>query len=282
MSDSAAQESATSEDSAQTVDVKTEVEGKDEHQELPQVSAAAAKALTKGWQTKEDWVAGGKDEDEWISAAHFNKNGDIFTQMQSLKHGMKQQDKRIADNNVYWQGQLQIQRDQLIAKRDEAIDDSDKLAVKEIDKQINELDKTSTQLNQSNQQQVQSQASPEDVKAENDYFNDLTVGQAGYAQQVAGHIIQNQSLSGTALVEAVTKEVNRHFNIETKPAVNERREKASVTDTKRTSKPKDGKLTVDTLTAQDKSSLQAMRNISKVYANKSDAEMLKILNDAKR
>ncbi len=251
-----------------------------EEKELPQVSAAQAKALTKGWQTKEDWTDSGKDPEEWISASHFNKNGELFSQMQNLKHGMKQQDKRIQDNNVYWQGQLQIQRDDLIAKRDEAIEDADKGAVREIDKQINQVDKQVNQLNQSKQEQVQ--ASPEDLQAENEYFNNLTVQQAGYAQQIAGSFINNNGLSGADLVAAVTKEVNKQFNIAPKPAVNERREKASVTDSKRSSKPQDGKLTVDTLTAQDKASIQAMRNVSKTYANKSDAQMIKILNDAKR
>lgn len=264
-------------ENAQVIDNNEDLGGE---VELPKVSAAAAKALTKGWQTKEDWTSAGKDPEEWISASHFNKNGDIFTQMQSLKHGMKQQDKRIADNNVYWQGQLQIQRDDLITKRDEAIDDSDKVAVKAIDKQINQIDQQATKLDKSKQEQVA--ASPEDLQAENAYFNNLTVQQAGYAQRVAGHFINNENLSGADLVAAVTKEVNKQFNLATKPAVNERREQASVTDTKKPSKQTSGKYTVDTLTAQDKSSLQAMRNISKVYANKSDAEMLKILNDSKR
>lgn len=246
---------------------------------LPEVSAAAAKALTKGWQTKEDWEKSGKDPEEWISASHFNKNGDIFTQMQGLKHSIKNQDKRISDNNVYWKGQLQIQRDELVVKRDEAIDEADKGAVNAIDKQINELDKTKAHLEDSVKLP---QASNADLDIENQYFGSLLNSHTNYAQQAAAHYINNESLSGADLVSAVKAAVNKQFNIEEKPAVNERREKASVTDTKRSSGKRSEKVTVDTLTAADKHSLQAMRNISPKYANKSNAEMLKIINDANR
>ena len=53
----------------QEAEQEEEVEAKVEP-ELPKVSEAETKALTKGWQTKEDWVASGKDADEWISARH--------------------------------------------------------------------------------------------------------------------------------------------------------------------------------------------------------------------
>lgn len=282
-SSNAAQESAENQDgkNAQVIDNNEELDKGGEEKALPKVSEAAVKALTKGWQTKEDWTAAGKDPEEWISATHFNKNGDIFTQMQSLKHSIKNQDKRISDNNTYWKGQLEIQRGELEAKRDVAIDDSDKVAVKALDKQLKELDKTEINLEQS-AKLVEPATSQADLLVENNYFNDLKQGHVGYAQQVAAHYINNESLSGKALVDAVTKEVNKQFNIETKPNINERRSESSITDGNKSNKSTSSKITVDTLTREDKISIQAMQNISPKYAKMSNAQIVKILNDSKR
>ncbi len=254
------------------------VEENPEAKELPQVSEAAAKALQKGWQTKEDWTAAGKDPEEWISATHFNKNGDIFKQMQVLKNGQKNQDKRISDNNAYWQAQLATQKQSLEAAKEVAIEDSDKAAVKKIDKELAANEQQSNQLNESAKPE---QAAPEDLQIENNYFNDLKQGHVGYAQQAAAHFINSQSLSGQELVDAVEAEVNKQYNITKAPAKNERREKASVTDGKKSTASKSDKITVDNLTAEDRASIQSLKNVSVKYANKSDAEMIKILNDVK-
>ncbi len=248
-------------------------------EQLPKVSEAEAKALTKGWQTKEDWVASGKDGDEWISANHFNKNGEVFSQMQRLKTSVKNQDQRIADNNEFWKSQLETQKQQLLDQRTEAIEGADVEEVNKLDGKIKDIDEQTAKLGQ-----AIPALSDEDTEAENTYFNALGVGHRPYAQQVAAQFI-SQGLSGAELVEAVDGKIQEAFGGSVKPKetpTNERREKAAVTDSKkRTTSVDDGKLTVDKLTKADKASIQAMRNISTRYAKKSDAEMLKIIGDSK-
>lgn len=249
--------------------------------ELPQVSAAEAKALQKGWQTKEDWVAAGKESDEWISANHFNKNGEVFSQMQRLKTSVKNQDQRLEDNNAFWKSQLETQKKELVDQRNEAIEEADVVTVNKLDGKIKDIDQQTAKLGK-----AVPTLSSEDTEAENTYFNGLGVGHRPYAQQVAAQFIA-QGLSGADLVEAVTGEVNKAFNpTETKQSAkpnNERREKAAVTDSsRRSSNADDGKLTIDKLTKEDKQTMQAMRNISARYAKKSDAEMLKIIEDSRR
>lgn len=257
------------------------VDNKPAAEDLPQVSAAEAKALQKGWQTKEDWVDSGKEADEWISANHFNKNGEVFSQIQRLKNNAKDQDQRLSDNNEFWKSQLETQKQQLVDQRNEAIEDADVAEVNKLDSKIKDIDQQTAKLGK-----AAPALSDADTAAENDYFNALSVGHRPYAQQVAAQFIQ-QGLSGADLVEAVTGEVNKAFApAENKPnakPTNERREKAAVTDSsRRSSSADDGKLTIDKLTKEDKQSLQAMRNVSARYAKKSDAEMLKILEDSKR
>lgn len=240
--------------------------------QLPQVSVAEAKALQKGWQTKADWTESGKDPDEWISANHFNKNGEMFSQMQRLKSNAKNQDQRIADNNVMWKTQIEMQKQELLDKRDDAIEDSNKDEVKKLDSQINQLDQQAAKLTTAEVPQL----SQEDAIAEQTYFNSLNPGQQPYAQQVAQHFI-NQGLFGEDLVNSVSAQVIKQF-----PPTNPRREKAPATDnSKRTSKIEDGKMTVDNLTSEQKAVMQSMRNVNARYAKKSDAEMIKILEDSK-
>lgn len=250
-------------------------------QDLPQVSEAQAKALQKGWQTKEDWVASGKDADEWISATHFNKNGDVIRQMQELKRAVKGTEQRLADNNALHAAKLQVEREQLLQQRDNAIEDADKVEVKRIDKQINSIDQQAVSLNQ-----AAPQAPAEDLQVENNFFNSLPFGQTQFAQQAAAHYINSQKLSGQELVDAVQTEIQKQFNTtpvnnEPTPKVNERRNKPSITDAKKPAARKPQGASVDSLTAQDRSVIQSMRNMSSTYAKKSDAEMIKILNDSK-
>lgn len=269
-------------------DVETDQEGQEiveikeidkqptEDKELPSVSEAEVKALQKGWQTKEDWKESGKDPDEWISANHFNKNGDVYSQMQRLKKNASASDQRIADNNALWKTQLDMQKEELLEQRDEAIDDADKDQVKKLDGQIDRLKEQSAKLEALQIPPV----SPEDTAIEQTYYDSLDITHRDYANQATTYYVNKFGLSGEELVKYVSQAVNKQYPPIT--PINPRRDKASVTDTsKRSSKAGDGKITVDNLTRDEKSVMQSMRNINVKYAKMSDAQMIKILQDSK-
>ncbi len=258
----------------QEVDQAEEVETKVEP-ELPKVSEAETKALTKGWQTKEDWVASGKDADEWISASHFNKNGDIFKQMQSLKAGVKASEQRIADNNEFWKAKLEMEKEALLSQRNEAIEDADVSQVNKLDGQIQKIDAQTAKL-----EEPKPTLSEEDAKVENDYAASLTPMQQAYANQIAATYL-NQGLSGQDLVDAIDAEVKKESPAQ-EPPKNPRRAKASVTDTKkRSTSADDGKMTVDNIGKDDLAVLQSMRSMSTKFAKMSNAELIKVIGDSK-
>ena len=258
----------------QEIDQAEEVEAKAEP-ELPKVSEAETKALTKGWQTKEDWVASGKDADEWISASHFNKNGDIFKQMQTLKAGVKASEQRIADNNEFWKTKLEMEKETLLSQRNEAIEDADVSQVNKLDGQIQKIDAQTAKLEEPEQTVAQ-----EDINAENAYFALLTPMQQAYANQIAKPYL-SQGLSGQDLVDAIDTQIKKESPAPETPK-NPRRGKAPVTDSKsRSSSVDDGKMTVDNIGKEDKSVLQAMRSMSAKYAKMSNAQLIKVIEDTK-
>ncbi len=264
----------TQEELPQEAEQAEEVEAKAEP-ELPKVSEAEAKALTKGWQTKDDWIASGKDPDEWISASHFNKNGDIFKQMQSLKAGVKASEQRIADNNEFWKAKLEMEKEALLSQRNEAIEDADVSQVNKLDGQIQKIDAQAAKLEKPEQVVAQ-----EDIDAENTYFASLTPMQQAYANQIAAPYL-SQGLSGPDLVEAIDAQIKKESPAPEAPK-NPRRAKAPVTDVKkRSTSVDDGKMTVDNIGKDDLAVLQSMRSMSTKYAKMSNAELIKVIEDTK-
>lgn len=245
--------------------------------EPPKVSATEAKAREKGWlpgdELKAKLEADGReyDPDMVVSARQYIEKGEMISEINRLRRQSRETDKRLADNNAFWKAQLEAQKTALQEKRDEAIDLADKDTVNAIDGEIASIDKQAEALD------TEEQIDIVDVEAENTYFASLTAGQKPYAQQVAAVFI-NQGFSGADLVEKVNEEVLKQF-----PPTNQRRETAPVTEAKtRGSKRKEDAITVDSLKAEDRQALAAMKRVSPLYAKKSDAEILKIIEDSKK
>lgn len=268
-------------DAAET-EVTNQVEdNQTEQQESPQVSAGEAKARSKGWVSRDEWVESGKDENDWVNFKHFNEKGELIAQARESRRMKEEFDQRISANNDMWKAQLELQKQDLIKQRDEAIDLADKDAVKELDSKIAAVDKQASTLEEPEEPEALApgQPTPEDIQAENTYFSTLD-GRAkqAFAQQLATQFV-GMGLSGQSLVDAIDVEMKKEF-----PNVNPNRQKASMTDTKSRSTGNNSDkpaYSVDSLTAEDKRMLQALKNTNPKYQKMKDSEILKIFNDSK-
>lgn len=244
--------------------------------EIVEVNADEARARQTGWVSKAEWIEQGKNEDDWISAKRYNSTGDLISQIKGLQSQVQNFDQRIANNNAIWTAKLENERSELMAKRDQAIEDADKTQVKALDEQIQKVDMASAQIQlDSNQVQAQPPAQPDpNVQLENEYFAKLPRGQQPFAAQVGQQYAQT-GLVGQALIDAVQNEITKEF-----PQVNMRRNGASKTDTGRTRASVDS-LTLDSLGADDKRALSALKRTHPRYAKMSDSELLKVVKDSK-
>lgn len=249
-----------------------------EQEQLPQVSEDEAKARSKGWVGKEEWVESGKDADDWVNFNHFNAKGDLIAQARRVQTLEKEFEKRLADNNEFHKANLEMRLSELQDKRDEAIDIADKDAVKKLDGEIKSIDKQIDKL--SVKEPELTGPSEADIQVENAYFNTLdTIAKKSTANYLGQQYAQ-QGLSGQALVNAVEADMKKEF-----PNTNPNRQKASMTD-KKTRNSNDSKekpkYSMDDLSPQDKRILQSLKNQSAKYAKMNDSELLKIFNDSKR
>jgi hypothetical protein len=97
------------------------------------------KAAQGGWKPLEDWIADGKDPEEWSDAATFNVRGEFIGKLKAKDRAI---DERINNLNKIHEGQLEVQRQELMVRRDAAVlkGGADSLeTVKSLDSQINQL-----------------------------------------------------------------------------------------------------------------------------------------------
>lgn len=250
-------------------------DGAEEVLEAPKINPFEVKARKKGWLSTDELkekLGDDFDPDNVVNARQFVEKGEMISELNRLKKQNRGFDERISNNNEYWKGQLEVQKGELELKRDEAIELADKDEVKKIDKQIKTIEQQEDNL-----KPTAVQLDPADMQLENDYFQSLpNRSQQLFAQDVANRFI-SQKYSGSELVDAIKDEMDKEF-----PPTNSRREKATLTTSKSRTKPPSEKATTDNITADDKLALSAMRRVSTKYSKKSDAEMLKIIEDSKR
>lgn len=87
----------------------------------------------KGFMSKEDWVASGKDVADWRDPIEFRHRGEMI----KLRNEMtRERDEQIKNLNLLHNIRLEREREDLLRLRDDAIDIADKAEVKRIDKQL--------------------------------------------------------------------------------------------------------------------------------------------------
>lgn len=107
--------------------------------EFDYAASQAEKATQGGWKPLDEYVAGGKDPEEWVDASTFNVRGEFITK---LKNKDRELDERIGNLNKMHEGQMEVQRSELTARKEAAILEGGKDSledVKNIDHQLNQL-----------------------------------------------------------------------------------------------------------------------------------------------
>lgn len=111
---------------------ETGSENESEHEEVE---------LPKGYKTKEELIAEGKDPKGWLPPEAFAERKERFKMESKYRKEMEALKSDIDQLNQFHKVQLERQRNELIAKKEDAILVADVKGVKEADKQIAELDK---------------------------------------------------------------------------------------------------------------------------------------------
>lgn len=73
----------------QSEDVKVD-DSQAEDTKAPELTATEIQASESGWVPKEEWVASGRDENDWRPAKEFVERGELFKHISSTKRELKQ------------------------------------------------------------------------------------------------------------------------------------------------------------------------------------------------
>lgn len=286
----------TAEPEAPKPDVEPEVvaeEATPEPEAKPEVNEEEVKASQRGWTSKAEWVAQGKDPDEWVSAKHFNEKGTLISKAREFE-ALQKTFKADVDNvkkYVQAQAQLQIQQlqkqnaDLLEAKR-QAVQYGDWDGVQKAEQAL-----TSNAINQMNlQQQIQApqqQGPSEDELAveaqferDNPWINvkDPTspeYGKAVFAQNLYAQLLATPNMTVNQRLEYLQGEIAQKFP--SKAPVNPNRDKPAMTD----SKPS-GKLSGDMTWADlSKSELSEWQSFGEMMFNGDKKAFLKAVKNSR-
>lgn len=197
----------------------------------------------RGFMSKEDWVASGKDENDWRSPREFRERGELIEQKKALERSYENQIKNL---NMLHKMQLDQQYESLMQKRDDAIDVADKSEVKRIDKQI-ATNREQSQLVQDQPAQAAQNVPAEVIEymEENPWAKNASDPRTIYANTIINQTMAQGKTLASALI-AADKAVAAKFS---KPSTNQTQ---AVESTRTAGKVQgSGKLSWGQLTAQE-------------------------------
>jgi hypothetical protein len=223
-----------------TPDETPEPEEKPEPTPDPEESSAKQ----HGWTTKAEWVAQGKNPDDWVNAKHFNEKGRLINQARKLESLEKTFDTRINNVKVLYDAQLRTLKSenaQLLQAKKEAVTYGDYEAVQKIDAQLMDNAVNQISINQAAEQVAAPAVPPrEDLEKEaawereNQWINTQDpaapeFGKAVFTRNLYHQLLQ-QYPNSTAdeRIAYVNREVSQKFP--STPKTNPNRDKAPVTD----------------------------------------------------
>lgn len=103
------------------------------------------KANKIGWVGKDEWVAAGKDPDEWVDHAEYVRRKPLFDKIHTLSKALKDKDEKIEAVSKYAQKAAEIAREKAIKEFEEerrkAVEVGDIEAFEAADKQLQEARK---------------------------------------------------------------------------------------------------------------------------------------------
>lgn len=238
----------------------------------PQVNDEEDKARQRGWTSKAEWVAQGKDPDEWVSAKHFNEKGTLISKAREFEQ-LQKTFKTDVDNvkkYVQAQAQLQIQElqrqnQELLEAKRSAVQYGDWEGVQKAEQALTNNAINQLNLQQQIQQPQQQGPSQEELEVEaqfereNQWINikDPThqdYGKAVFAQNLYAQLLNTPNMTVNQRLEYLQNEIAQRFP--KSPVTNPNRDKPAITDTKQSGKVS-GELTWGDLSKQELSEWSA-------------------------
>lgn len=111
--------------------------------EVPVQTESEKQAVGYGWKPKEEWVADGGTEEDWVPAKHFLKFGEVKQQLISKDKQLNKQDKIIKMMKVHHLNVKQAAKDEAIAalraEKAAALENNDLIQVEKIKDRIDVL-----------------------------------------------------------------------------------------------------------------------------------------------
>jgi len=245
-----------------------------QEEDLPEVNTETVEEkqpeveLPKGYKTKEDLIAEGKDPSTWLPPEAFAERKERFKVETKYRRELEDMRNQMANLNKFHSRQLEMTRSQLEKQREDAVLTADLKEVKRLDGELEDLKQA--------QPVQQVQKLPEEIEweAENAWIMNPDDPRTAIAQRVYVEQINSGKTIATAL-RAVDREVAK---LSDAPRV-ERRPSAPAADSSKTPAAKRGNdaptVTWDSLSADE----QAIYD-SSVWPTKS--EFLKSVANSRR
>lgn len=238
----------------------------------PQPDPEELSARQRGWTSKEEWIAQGKNPNDWVNARHFNDKGKLIQKSREFEQLQKTFDERV--NNVQklaqMQAQMQLQtlqqeNERLKSDRWQAVQYADHDALEKVDAQL--MNNAISQLTLQQQLQPAQQSkgpSQEELAVEAEFersnpwltINDPTApefAKAEYARRTYQQLL-NTVPDVNQRLQILQQDLAQKFPA--KPTTNPNREKAPVTDSK-PARTSGGELTWADLTPDERSQWNA-------------------------
>jgi hypothetical protein len=245
-----------------------------QEEELPEVEQEAEEKqpepeLPKGYKTKEDLIAEGKDPNTWIPPEAFAERKERYKVETKYRRELEDMRNQMANLNKFHARQLELTKQQLEKQREDAVLTADLKEVKRLDGELDQL--------KQDQPVQEAQKLPEEVEweADNPWIMNPDDPRTAIAQRVYVEQIQAGKTIATAL-RAVDREVSK---LAEAPRV-DRRPAAPAADSSRTPttrRDESPTVTWDSLSKVD----QAVYNSDPdIWGSK--AEFLKTIANSKR
>lgn len=188
--------------------------------EAPTVSPVEEKALGLGWTPKDEWVAEGKDPDDWKDARTYIREGEMMERItkqsnaldryKSKIDNLEKSLKMLTDHNLRI---AQIERDRAIkelkAQKAEALRDNDADKVVELDEKIQEVKEQTAEAKEAKSEGTQT-PDPDAVEWLNDpkntwYHDDFEL------HDEADRFFVFKTRKGNLTTKEILKELEKHM-----------------------------------------------------------------------
>lgn len=185
-------------------------------QEEPEVveDETVEKAKKYGHLSKDEWIAQGRNPDEWKSPEEFNRTGEIIDQLRSLRNDIKKRDREIESlvkyNERISQREYERAKQELEGRLKAAEDDYDAEGIKHYVKEIDRLEQSKQQEQQSKVYEAQQEAQQRFIDRNQHWFNDRNPDLVRRAQEIDNEY-KNRGWSLDDIAEIIEVKIAKEF-----------------------------------------------------------------------